>query len=97
MQRRQRADGRLGTARPDEGDAAWAVVTHGVVGTLAVARGAAETLRGSWGDLDDESRLRLVDMVLDQVTHASGVLQDAGKGLSPEAVSALDRMHLRPL
>jgi hypothetical protein len=50
--------------------------SHRLLAALAVAQGTAETLADSWGDIDDESRRRVVELVLDQIVTAADAADD---------------------
>lgn len=67
-----------------------AVVAHGLLNGVAIARGAVETLRLHWERLDDERRLRLLQTADNQLISVSDILGDLVRGIPSEARSILD-------
>jgi hypothetical protein len=64
-----------------------AVVAHGLLGSISVIRGSAETLLNS--ELDSSTRKRLHELIDEQTLHVSGVLRDLIAGLPGSVVLAL--------
>lgn len=82
-------------ARPNDqsgGDAATAVAAHGLLGNLAVIRGATRMMIGE-PRLSDGERARLLEMLDAQVDLMQGVLTDLVRGLPLEALTALDDLR----
>lgn len=73
-------------------DASTAVVAHGLLGNLAVIRGAAQTLLSAPA-IDARERERILRMLDAQAELMQGVLGDLVRGLPASALAALD--HLR--
>ena len=67
-----------------------AVVAHGLLNGVAIARGSVETLRLHWDKLDDERRLRLLQTADNQLVLVSDILGDLVRGIPAEARSILD-------
>lgn len=78
----------------DESDATSAVVAHGLLGNLAVIRGAVRVLTADPA-LSDAERKRLLQMVDAQVDLVQGVLTDLVRGLPSHALAALDDLSGR--
>jgi hypothetical protein len=82
-------------AGPDpEADAMTAIVAHGLLGNLAVIRGAARLLQ-SERQLGPEESERLFAMLDAQVELMQGVLTDLVRGLPSQALAALDDLRRR--
>jgi len=83
-------------ARPaePEGDAAAAVLAHGLLGNLAVIRGATRMLLAE-PELDEEERAKLLQMVDVQIDLMQGLLTDLVRGLPSQALAALDDLGTR--
>lgn len=82
-------------AGPDdeaETAATTAVVAHGLLGSMAVISGAAETLRENWTDLNTVDRDGLLSMIETHSVHVAVTLADLARGLSPEVTEVLDRL-----
>jgi hypothetical protein len=77
-----------------EADAMTAIVAHGLLGNLAVIRGAARLLQ-SERQLGTEERDRLFTMLDAQVDLMQGVLTDLVRGLPSQALAALDDLRRR--
>lgn len=83
-------------AAPDESepgaDAASAVVAHGLLGNLAVIRGATRMMLAE-PRLSPAERVRLLEMLDAQIDLMQGVLADLVRGLPLEALTALDDLR----
>ena len=75
-----------------DSDAAAAVVAHGLLGNLAVIRGATRMLLAD-NDLDARERADLVEMLESQIDLMQGVLTDLGRGLPSNALAVLDELR----
>ena len=76
-----------------DGDAATAVVAHGLLGNLAVIRGASRMIaEPELGQAEKEKLLRMVDAQIDLM---QGVLTDLVRGLPSHALAALDDLRSR--
>ena len=83
-------------ARPVDqiGDATTAVLAHGLLGNLAVIRGATSVLVGGDGnDLAPADRARLSAVLDAQFDLMQGVLADLVRGLPAAAIEELDRLR----
>lgn len=90
---RERATRAWGRAEPDGGgDAVAAVVAHGLLGNLAVIRGATRMMIGE-PHLSDSERARLLTLLDAQVDLMQGILTDVVRGLPLEALTALDDLR----
>ena len=69
-----------------------AVMAHGLLNSLGVIAGAAETMKLHWERLDDGVKLELLDKVIAQAGLVSGVLGDLVRSGRPELVDALDHL-----
>ncbi|HEX7168505.1 MAG TPA: hypothetical protein VF230_16105 [Acidimicrobiales bacterium] len=81
-------------AAPQEADAdaAAAVVAHGLLGHLAVIRGASRMLLADPGMAPGE-RAKLLELVETQSALVQGVLADLVRGLPDQALAALDDLR----
>jgi hypothetical protein len=77
-----------------DGDAAAAVVAHGLLGNLAVVRGATRMLLAD-NDLGARQRADLVNMLEAQIDLMQGVLTDLVRGLPSNALVVLDELRSR--
>ena len=78
---------------PDD-DATTAVVAHGLLGNLAVIRGASRMLLSDM-ELPAAERRKLLTMLDTQVDLMQGVLTDLVRGLPSQALAALDELGRR--
>jgi hypothetical protein len=74
-------------------DPTTAVVAHGLLGSLAVISGAAATLKEQGRRLDEATRDTLLQMIITQTNHVSGVIGDLARGLPPEVLRALSELE----
>ena len=85
--------GQAGTVREQDdatGAAFTAVVAHGLLNAVAIARGSVETAILHWDRLDDERKQRLLKSADDQLILVSDMLGDLVRGIPAEARSILD-------
>ncbi|HEX4979483.1 MAG TPA: hypothetical protein VFV35_05400 [Acidimicrobiales bacterium] len=75
-----------------DADASTAVVAHGLLGNLAVIRGAAQTLLSA-AAMDVRERERILRMLDAQAELMQGVLGDLVRGLPASALAALDDLR----
>ncbi len=73
-----------------------AVMAHGLLNSMGVISGAAETIKIHWDRLDDAIKLELLDKMLQQSSLVTGVLQDLVRSGRPELVEALDDLRIEP-
>lgn len=71
-----------------------AVMAHGLLNSMGVIAGAAETMKIHWARLDDAVKLELLDKMLQQSSLVTGVLQDLVRSGRPELVDALDELRI---
>lgn len=71
-----------------------AVMAHGLLNSMGVIAGAAETLKVHWARLDEAIKLELLDKMIQQSTLVTGVLQDLVRSGRPELVEALDELRV---
>ena len=71
-------------------DALLAVVAHGLLNAVFPARGAASLLER--GDLTDEVRAELVEMICRRLDVVVDTLQDLVRGIPPEILEVLEDM-----
>jgi hypothetical protein len=69
-----------------------AVMAHGLLHSMGVIAGAAETMKLHWGRLDDAIKLELLDKMIAQAALVTGVLGDLVRSGQPELVDALDHL-----
>lgn len=74
-------------------DSLLAVVAHGLLNSMGVVHAGAVTLADRWHDLDDATRQSLLDRIVQQSTHVTGVLKDLVRSGDPEIVAALDDLR----
>jgi signal transduction histidine kinase len=70
-----------------------AVMAHSLLNSMGVIGGAAETIKLHWDRLDDAIKLDLLDKIVQQSAHVSGVLGDLVRSGSPEVVQALNELE----
>jgi signal transduction histidine kinase len=71
-----------------------AVMAHGLLNSMGVISGAAETMKLHWARLDDDLKLELIDKMIAQAALVSGVLTDLVRSGRPELVEALDQLRI---
>lgn len=69
-----------------------AVMAHGLLNSMGVISGAAETIKLHWERLDDAIKLELLDKMIAQSALVTGVLTDLVRSGRPELVEALDQL-----
>ena len=69
-----------------------AVMAHGLLNSMGVISGAAETMKLHWERLDDAIKLELLDKMIAQAGLVTGVLGDLVRSGRPELVEALDHL-----
>ena len=67
-----------------------AVVAHSLLNSVAVVSGNAMTLLEHWERLDESKRADLLNRIVTQAAHVSGVLTDLVRSGRPEVVQALE-------
>ena len=73
-----------------------AVMAHGLLNSMGVIAGAAETMKLHWERLDDSIKLELLDKMIAQSALVTGVLGDLVRSGRPELVEALDHLQDEP-
>ena len=78
--------------REDDGSSAalTAVVAHGLLNAVAIARGSVETVMLHWEKLDDARKQKLLDTADAQLILVSDMLGDLVRGIPAGARSILD-------
>jgi hypothetical protein len=71
-----------------------AVMAHGLLNSMSVIAGSAETMKLHWARLDDAVKLELLDKMIAQAALVSGVLGDLVRSGRPELVEALDQLQV---
>lgn len=71
-----------------------AVMAHSLLNSVGVISGAAETLKIHWARLDDQLKVELLDKIMQQATHVSGVLGDLVRSGRPELIDALNELTI---
>ena len=69
-----------------------AVMAHSLLNSVGVISGAAETLKIHWARLDDQLKVELLEKIIQQAGHVSGVLGDLVRSGRPELIDALNEL-----
>ena len=72
-----------------------AVVAHGLLNAVAIARGSVETVMLHWEKLDDARKQKLLDTADAQLILVSDMLGDLVRGIPAGARSILDDLVTR--
>jgi hypothetical protein len=78
-------------------EATMAVVAHGLMSSLAVVLGTAQSLRLHWADMcaDPDLASDLLELIERQTELSASILKDIVRGLPPEVLTALEpHIHL---
>jgi K+-sensing histidine kinase KdpD len=70
-----------------------AVVAHSLLNSMSVITGNALTLDEHWLRIDETTRRELLQRIVTQSTHVSGVLTDLVRSGNPELVAALEELQ----
>lgn len=70
-----------------------AVAAHGMLHSLTVAKGAVETVRQHWAQLDDETRTRLLSRAEEHLSFLADSFGDMIRGIPSETRRFLDSLH----
>lgn len=73
-------------------DPTAAVMAHGLLNSMAIISGAADTLRQLWPELSDERRDQLLRMVTEQAEYVTEMLGDLARGLPVGVLRQLDAL-----
>ena len=69
-----------------------AVMAHGLLNSMGVIAGAAETMKLHWERLDDGIKVELLEKIIAQAGLVTGVLGDLVRSGRPEVLEALDHL-----
>ena len=72
-----------------------AVVAHGLLNAVAIARGSVETVMLHWEKLDDDRKQKLLNTADAQLILVSDMLGDLVRGIPAEARSILEDLMPR--
>lgn len=75
------------------GDAAMAVIAHGLLNSVSAIQMGAYALRESWDKMTVEQRDQVLGIVADQAGHVRGILQDMIRGLPGDVIRALNGLE----
>jgi hypothetical protein len=78
------------------GDAAMAVIAHGLLNSVSAIQMGAYALRESWEKMSVEQRDQVLGIVADQAGHVRGILQDLIRGLPADVIRALNGLERDP-
>ena len=70
-----------------------AVVAHSLLNSVSVISGNALTLAEHWDRLGEPDRRQLLERIITQAAHVSGVLTDLVRSGNPELVAALEELQ----
>ena len=70
-----------------------AVVAHSLLNSMSVIAGNADTLAQHWERIDSDLRAQLLQRIVTQSAHVSGVLTDLVRSGRPELVQALENLN----
>lgn len=69
------------------------VAAHGMLNSLGVAKATIATLRLHWGQLDEETCVRLLGRAEDQLSFLGETLSDIVRGIPSETRDFLDTLR----
>lgn len=73
-------------------DPTAAVIAHGLLNSMAIISGAADTLRELGSDLPPDRRDQLLRMIAEQAQYVSEMLGDLARGLPVGVLRQLDAL-----